>query len=121
MLKPSQARAALVVLRLLVGVLGFLAPRATGRLFGVDPDENPSLPFVARLFAARDVTLAVGLAGADARERDRWLTLGAATDAADAVAAGLSGLRGEIPRRAALMGAATALVAVAMGVAGRGE
>lgn len=121
MLKPSVARSLLAGFRVVIGIAGLLAPRFGARLFGLRPEDNPGLPYTMRLFAVRDVALGVGLAGADPRDRHRWVDLGLASDASDAVASVLGGRSGALDRRAATLTGAAALFAVALGVAARGS
>jgi len=104
-------------LRAAVGVGAYLAPNLTGRLFGLDPEGNPQASYLARLFAIRDLALAVGVLSSAGDARRRWITLGMACDAGDAVAAYLSGRDGSLPTPAAVLTGATALSAVGMGVA----
>ena len=108
----------LVGLRGAVGAGAWLAPRLSGRLFGLDPEANPQAPYLGRLFGARDVALAVGLSASTGSERAQWLRLGIACDLADAAAGVLAGLRGELPKRATVLVTATALGAAALGIAG---
>ena len=108
----------LVRLRGAVGAGAWLAPRFSGRLFGLDPEANPQASYIGRLFGARDVALAVGLSASTGSERAQWLRLGIACDLADAAAGVLAGLRGELPKRATVLVTATALSAAALGIAG---
>jgi hypothetical protein len=108
----------LVRLRGAVGAGAWLAPRFSGRLFGLDPEANPQAPYLGRLFGARDVALAVGLSASTGSERAHWLRLGIACDLADAAAGVLAGLRGELPKRSTVLVTATALSAAALGIAG---
>ena len=103
-------------LRAAVGVGAYLAPNLTGRLFGLDPAGNPQASYLARLFAVRDLALAVGALSSAGEARRRWLALGMFCDVGDAVAAYLSGRDGSLPAPAAVATGATALSAVAMGV-----
>jgi hypothetical protein len=107
----------LVGLRGAIGVGAWLAPRSSGRLFGLDPDANPQSPYLGRLFGARDAALAFGLSASSGSQRSQWLRIGIACDLADAGAGLLAGRRGELPMRAAVLVTATALVAAALGVA----
>jgi hypothetical protein len=107
----------LVGLRGAIGVGAWLAPRSSGRLFGLDPDANPQSPYLGRLFGARDAALAFGLSTSSGSQRSQWLRIGIACDLADAGAGLLAGRRGELPTRAAVLVTATALVAAALGVA----
>jgi hypothetical protein len=99
-----------------IGAGAWLAPRLSGRVFGLDPVANPQAPYLARLFGVRDVALAVGLNGSD-EQRSRWLRIGIACDLADAAAGVFAGRRGELPKRATVLVTATALGAAALGLA----
>lgn len=118
-LTPSTARTILTYLRLALGGIAWLAPRQTARLFGIDPDENPAAPFLGRLFAIRDVAMGAALLEGDEAETDRWIDYGIAVDAADAVAAVAGGIRGYLPKRAAVMVVLAATSGVALGVVAR--
>jgi hypothetical protein len=113
----DQAIQTLVGLRGAVGAGSWLAPRISGRLFGLDPAGNPQAPYLGRLFGVRDVALAVGLSNSSGPERAQWLRLGIACDLADAVAGLLAGRRGELPKLATVLVTATALSAAALGAA----
>ena len=103
-------------LRTGVGVGAWAAPNLSGRLFGLDPDNNPQAAYLARLFGVRDIALAAGAMGSAGDARKQWLRLGLACDVADAAAAYLAGRNGTLPRHAAVMVGVTALAAAAMGV-----
>src|SRR6202162_2690326 len=107
----------LVGLRSAIGVGAWLAPRLSGRLFGLDPDANPQAPYLGRLFGARDAALAFGLSTSSGGQRLQCLRIGIACDLADAAAGMLAGRRGELPTRTTLLVTATALVAAGLGVA----
>jgi hypothetical protein len=113
----DQAVQMLVGLRGAVGAGAWLAPRLSGRAFGLDPVSNPQAPYLGRLFGVRDVALAVGLSNSSGSERAQWLRLGIACDLADAVAGLLAGRRGELPKLATVLVTATALSAAALGAA----
>ena len=51
----------LVGMRGAIGTGAWLAPKLSGRLFGLDPAANPQAPYLGRLFAVRDAALAFGL------------------------------------------------------------
>jgi hypothetical protein len=107
----------LIGVRGTVGAGAWLTPRLSGRLFGLDPDGNPQAPYLARLFGARDVALAVGLSSSSGAQRAQWLRIGIACDLADAAAGVLAGSRGELPKLATVLVTATALGAAALGAA----
>jgi hypothetical protein len=106
----------LVRMRGAVGAGAWLAPRFSGRLFGLDPNANPQAPYLGRLFGARDVALAFGLSTSSGSQRANWLRIGVACDLADAVAGVLAGRRGELPARATILVTGTALAAAALGI-----
>jgi hypothetical protein len=81
------------VVRAVVGAAAWIAPRPSGRLFGLDTEANPQGPYVGRLFGARDFALACGMLGSDGEAQDRWLRAGLGCDLADA-AAGIAAWRG---------------------------
>ena len=110
----------LVGVRSAIGAGAWLAPRLSGRLFGLDPDANPQSSYLGRLFGVRDIALGVGLATSDGPQRKRWLQIGIACDLADAAAGVLAGRRGDLPKRASALVTATALMAAAMGLAASG-
>lgn len=116
---PAQARQALTALRLTIGTAAWLTPRLAAKLFGVDPDDNPAAPFVARLFGARDIAMGAVMLEGDEDEVARWIDYGIAIDAADAVAAIAGGVRGYLPKRTAIMAGLAATSAVALGVIAR--
>jgi hypothetical protein len=114
---PSSSLPALAGLRAAVGVSSWATPNVAGRLFGLDPSNNPQASYVARLFGARDFALAAGALTSDGEDRRRWLQLGMACDLADAAAGYIAGRTGVLPKPAAIMVTAVALVAAGMGVA----
>lgn len=107
----------IVAVRSAIGAGAWLAPRLSGKLFGLDVDGNPQAPYLARLFGIRDVVLGVGLAGSQGKQREQWLQLGIVCDLADAAAGVLAGRAGELPGRATVMVTGTALLAAGLGIA----
>jgi hypothetical protein len=108
---------ALNAIRAAVGTGGWLAPRLTARLFGIEAADNPQLPYVARLFAIRDLALAAGVQSSSADARRLWLRIGIACDFADAVAGIAAGRKGELSTVSTVLVTGTALVGTALGVA----
>jgi hypothetical protein len=109
--------AALTGLRLAIGAGAWLAPRLSGRLFGLDPAANPQLPYVGRLFGVRDIALAMGVQLSEGQNRRVWLRLGMACDLADSAAGLLAGRNGELSPIATALVTAPALGAAALGAA----
>jgi hypothetical protein len=106
---------ALVGIRLGVGAGAWAAPNLSGRLFGINPDNNAQGSYLARLFGVRDVALAAGAATASGDARRLWWRLGVVCDAADLAAAVIAGRTGTLPKPAAFMVGATAAVAAVAG------
>ena len=112
----DQARTALVSLRLGISAGSLLAPRLSGRLFGIDPDANPAAPYLGRLFGVRDGYLAVEvLLADDADERRRLLRRGVWIDSIDVVSGLTAGARKQLPPAAAVLVTGTAALAAALG------
>jgi hypothetical protein len=107
----------LVGVRGAIGTSAWLAPRLSGRLFGLDPAANPQASYLGRLFAVRDAALAFGLSTSTGQERAQWLRIGIVCDLADAAAGLLAGRRGDLPARATILVTGTALGAAALGLA----
>ena len=112
----EQAVRNVAVLRLVVGVTCWLFPRLSGRLFGLETVRNDQSPYLARLFAVRDLALGIGALQTAGEAQRPWLQVGILCDAADAAAA-LAGQRGgylSTPTAARL--AFPAVTATALGV-----
>jgi hypothetical protein len=107
----------LSVTRISIGSGAWVAPRFSGRLFGLDPDANPQLPYLGRLFGVRDVILAAGAQMSTGSNRQLWLRLGLVCDAADAAAGLIAGRNGELSKLSTAMVTAPALLAIALGAA----
>ena len=110
---PSQTLAGL---RLAIGLSSWLTPRVAGRLFGLDARSNPQLPYLARLFGARDVALGAGIVLSEGESRSLWLQIGVACDVADAVAGVAAGSRGYLGPVSAALVTGTAVGAAALGM-----
>jgi hypothetical protein len=104
----DKAKDAVAVGRIVVGAGAYLTPNLSGRLFGLDPDGNPQLPYIGRLFGARDVALGAGVLRSSKKQKDAWATAGLACDVADVGAGALAGIRGQLPPAAAALVTATA-------------
>lgn len=120
-LTPVQARRWLAVIRFTFGAGGWLAPRPSARLLGIDPDANPSLPPLARVFASRDVALGAGVLGATGEDLERWLRIGVAVDAADIVTVVAARAKGQLSTPGAVAGLVTAAAALGLGLVALGE
>jgi hypothetical protein len=103
--------------RIVIGVLAWLLPNLTARLFGISPKDNPQASFVTRLFGVRDAVLGVAQMQTTGETRRFAWQLGIAVDAADAVAAGFAARNGTLSKPAAIMAGSVAIAAVGLGVA----
>lgn len=106
----------MVVGRSVLGVGAVVAPRAFGRLFGVDPADNPVAPYLMRLFGIRELFMAWDLHRTSDDELERTVTGTIPVDGGDAIASALAGAAGYMPRRAALLSTATAVFGTVHGV-----
>ncbi len=113
----NQIIANLVGTRSAIGVGSWVAPRLTGKLFGLDIAANPQAPYLARLFGVRDAALGYGLVTSEGAQLDLWLRIGIACDVADAAAGVLAGRAGELPKFSAVLVTGTAVFAASLGVA----
>lgn len=113
---PLTARKTIAGLRAGIGVGSLLAPRVTAKFFGIDADENPAAPYLARLFGARELYLASPfLMPAPGLDEQELASRAVPVDAADTVAALAAGLKGYLPWRAAFPAAAVAGFATYLG------
>lgn len=104
----DKAKDAVAISRIVVGASAYLTPNLSGRLFGLDPDGNPQLPYIGRLFGARDAVLGAGVLRSSKKQKDAWFAAGLACDVADVGAGALAGIRGQLPPAAAALVTATA-------------
>lgn len=113
----KQARTALLGINIVVGVAFLLAPKLSMRVYGLDPDADRAAAYPVRYVGARSVLLAALLTddkGSDLVLRQLPLLAGV-----DATASAFALATGEVPRRAAVLGALTSAVAVAFGFLAR--
>jgi hypothetical protein len=114
---PASSVPALAGLRVAIGVGAWATPNLAGRLFGLDPANNPQASYVGRLFGARDLALGAGALTSEGEARRRWIQLGMACDLADAAAGYIAGRTGVLPKPAAVMVTGVALLAAGLGAA----
>src|SRR5947209_4145178 len=104
----------LVGARTTLGLLTLLAPQTAGRVFLLDPEGNPQLPYLGRMWGIRNLSLAAGLAGSGGADRRRWWQLNVVVDLVDAAAGVVAWRRGELGTPAGVLVTATALLAVGL-------
>jgi hypothetical protein len=101
--------------RTALGLSTLLAPRLAGRAFFLDPEENPQLPVIGRMWGIRNLSLAAGMYGATGASRGQWWRLQPAIDALDFLVIVAEWRRGALPAQATGLMAGTALAATALG------
>jgi hypothetical protein len=110
----------LIGIRTALAASALLAPRLSARLFGIDPDEQPAVSYLARLFGGRNAVLALGLTRLEAVGNPAaFVTINVVVDLADAAAAAAAGRKGELSRRSTATLVAPALLAAGLGLAER--
>jgi hypothetical protein len=109
----------LAALRMAVGAAVWAAPGVPSRVLGERAPVRSSLPFVLRLFGARDFSMGLGYLQATPAQQDQLLRVGMGVDAADAAAAVLAHRRGHLPGYLAAPFALTAVAAVVAAAAAR--
>jgi hypothetical protein len=114
-LPSTRPGLALLAARTALGVSTLVAPRLAGRAFFLDPEENPQLPVIGRMWGIRNLSLAAGMYGATGASRARWWQLQPAIDGLDFLVIAAEWRRGAVPGPAAGLMAGTALLATALG------
>ena len=95
------------IARMGIGVISWVSPPLTTRLFGLDPDSKQ--PIVAQLFGAREFALGLLTATSSRPALDHVLRIGVAIDAADAVASARQIRAGKFSTQAKVLVAAGAV------------
>ncbi len=113
--QQDKAKDAVAISRIAVGAGTYLMPNLSGRLFGLDPEGNPQLAYVGRLFGARDALLGAGALRSSRKQKDAWVAAGVACDVADVGAGLLAGIRGQLPPASAALVTVTAAGFAAVG------
>jgi hypothetical protein len=106
--------------RAALGLSTLLAPRLAGKAFFLDPEDNPQLPVIGRMWGIRNLSLAAGMYGATGASRAQWWRLQPVVDVLDFVVIAREWRRGAVPGPAAGLMGGTALLATALGAASLG-
>lgn len=117
--KESVSRSSLVALsamRIGIGALAWIRPKATAQLFGIRSYgvRNES-SYLWRLFGIRDVVLGTATLRATDDERRAWVAFGMVCDAGDGAAAVIGRRDGSLPNSTAALVAVPA-AAVGLGI-----
>lgn len=102
--------------RIAVGAAAVANPELAARTFQLDPVSNRQLPYVLRLFGAREIALGLVTLFAGGRTRRGVIAVGVAVDAADAATAYLAMQDGTVSKKTAYTLLAPAAGAVASGL-----
>jgi hypothetical protein len=92
----------LAVVRIVNGTLGLLAPQVLLRRLTTDEQAARAGKYPFRMFGIRTILLGVELLAADDASRRRLTRLAILIHASDTVSALVSGIRGDLPRKAAV-------------------
>ena len=120
-LTKGKCLTALMTARFGLAALAWFAPGLAGRVIHVDVEANPALPYVTRLFGARDALMGILLVQTRGRTRDRQLWYGIAIDSIDASAAVIAGIGRQLSRRGAILSAGASLLGASLGVGALGR
>lgn len=102
--------------RIAVGAAAVANPELAARTFQLDPVSNRQLPYVLRLFGAREIALGLVTLFAGGKTRRGVIAVGVAVDAADATTAYLAMQDGSVSKKTAYTLLAPAVGAVASGL-----
>ncbi len=106
-------------IRLLNGTVALLAPGFTARRLGVDADANPAPLYPLRMFGVRTVILGAELLlPQDEDDRAKAMRTGIVIHASDTLAAGLGGVRAQLPPRTSVLLTAVSSINTALAIVG---
>jgi hypothetical protein len=111
----SYAWKALGVIRLVNGALALFAPGWLARRLDVDPEAQPAIHYVFRMFGIRTILIAADL-WLQPAARPRALRQGILIHASDTTAALLSTISGQLPRRPGITAVAISAVNTALAI-----
>ena len=104
--------------RIAVGAVALANPEMAAKTFQLDAVSNPQVPYLLRLFGAREVALGVVTLFAGGKTRRGVIAVGVAVDSADAATAYLAMKDGSVSRKTAMTLLGPAIGAVGSGVIG---
>jgi hypothetical protein len=105
----------LAIGRIAIGAVALLFPTLAARLFMLSSKNNPQLPYMTRLFAAREVAVGALTLTAPESSRTTMVGLGMAIDGSDAVAGIAAARSGVVSKPVGVLLTGAALGAVAAG------
>ena len=92
------ARVLLALIRIVNGLLALLTPGFLARRLGVDPDANPAMLYVFRMFGIRTVLIGAELLVQTGERRTEATRRAIVIHASDTLAAFLATLSGQFPK-----------------------
>jgi hypothetical protein len=104
--------------RIAIGATTLASPDLAGKLFRLDVGSNPQLPYMARMFASREIALGAITLVSRGKARRALVALGMAVDGSDAYAGFDAGRSRAVSRSDSTFLTVLALVGVAAGVIG---
>jgi hypothetical protein len=116
-----DARRGLIAVRLLLGVLSWVAPGLLHDIMKIGRGTERATAYPLRLFGVRDAFSGAALVFTDGTERDRMLALNVAADLADVVASTMAGATGNLSRRGAVFCSVAGLIGASLGFAALGR
>ena len=106
--------AALAIGRIVAGVLTWISPSLTARVFGMAADDGQS-HYAWRLFGVRDVVIGIGTLQSSGPLRRAFITAGLACDVGDGAAGAIALSRGDFQRSSAGAPVTVPVLAVVLG------
>lgn len=100
--RSDLATKTLATVRLINGTAGLLAPQFLLRRLGTDPRIDRSGVYPFRMFGIRTILMGADLLLLRGEERRRAQRLALLVHASDTAAAATAGIRGDLPRKAAV-------------------
>jgi hypothetical protein len=94
----DPARVLLALIRLFNGLAALLVPGVLARNVGVDPDTNPAILYVFRMFGIRTVLIALDLLAAPSERRSDAMKRAVWIHASDTAAAFLASMSPKFPK-----------------------
>jgi len=94
----DYARVLLACIRLLNGGLALVVPGFLARQIGVDPDANPGIKYVFRMFGIRTVLVGAELLRGDDQRREAAVREAVVIHASDTLAAFLASVSANFPK-----------------------
>ena len=120
-LTRNQARIMMIGVRFILGTISWFLPSVMARIMLLDPTSDSATAYPLQLFGARDVVLGILILDPRSEMLDQHLQLGMAMDFCDVAGAGISGLRGQLPKRSAILCFCAGLLGASLGAAALGK